>query len=380
MMFRFASMAATALSLFISTAVFAVDVLEVEGTGAIQAGDTVKARRDAVDNLMRGAMRASLDTALSEGLKNSYGSMIEDNLVARFATFVKDYRILNEVGEAGTYRVKARVNLDQEKLRTELRAHGLLPLELEKPLALFFVAEPSKTGVRAWWRDSSPQSISVAGAGMQDSLTQRLGGTPLLVANWRKVMQESSQQPLREVFEKLRAPNSNGAPEDFAKAAETIRAAYVVFGTLENETRGCDLQVMRVEDRKFVGRLSLTASEFSQAGLDSGTRRLDAVVWRVAGLMLRDWLDRWQVERRLVVSFRGVQDLRAYGEVLKALRAVTEINSLQEERFMRRTAMVRLGFSKKPEELVALLKRQPYFRDHATFTVRDEKSIEADLQ
>jgi hypothetical protein len=85
-------------------------------------------------------------------------------------------------------------------------------------------------------------------------------------------------------------------------------------------------------------------------------------------------LDRWQVERRLIVRFSGVRDLRQYNDLQQLLGSLPDVTSWREEYFQRQTVAFRLGVAKSAEQIAAHLRQMPYLRS-ATVTQEDDKHL-----
>lgn len=357
----------------------------VEGSGEIKAGDTLQARNQAVASMLKSALSNSVGKLMNGNAEEYYGAMLEDNLFGHAQAFIKTFRIEEELGEASIFRVRAKVDVDGEKLTQELRNHGLigLPNNLQKPKLLFFIQQPlSKAGNSwGWWLDMAQLPPNY----VQDFFKTRLERMPLQLIDWRSLLMMKAGPEVDEALKAIKN-NTTASTDQFLKLGTAIQADYIVFGTASADLQECDLQVARTEDLKFVGRLSMSGPTWRQlnfpapAGPTGSMRRLDAIVYRLVGMVLANWQDRWQIERRVLVHFSNVEDLKTYTEIIKAFSTFNFITAVHEDFFERHSFSVKLAMDKTATELAPLLEKLPILKNRTQIVAKDEKTIEVTLR
>ena len=299
------------------------------GVGQIKAGDTVAARREALDNLMRAALRASLDQVLDVKIGEKFGSLLEENLVSRAAQFVRNYTVQGELSEGTSYRMQARVDVNQDKLLLELKRHGFAASDLARPRL-------------------------------------RLDMDPLLQTNLAALLAQLQ-------FQLVQGPVKSSATAPVTLAPVALSAAdYVISGTMPATLNQGELLVVRVEDQKFVGQV--TAPMLQQK------MKMDQLLYIVGGMVMSDWMDRWQIEQRVLLHITGVDDVRTYSDILAQIRSFPEIQSVQEQVFARNRLTLRLGVQQKAIQVLNLFRRKPEFINRFGWLVKDERTLEAQLK
>jgi hypothetical protein len=356
----------------------------VEGVGEIVSGNTVKARKEAVEGVMRQAMELTLQAQISPDLRATYQKMISNHLVGNYSRYVKNYRIHSERAEGTVYRVRASVVLDEARIVNELKNHGFVrPALLEQtakpPTVVMFIADRSekKDEVihQTWWA-SDEAKIAFA----QDQIRTRLAKSPLQIFSRRRTSSAIEKSGMTSVLERMREAGYRFNQTDLLELSDKIGASYLVFGIVENEFAGCNLIVMQTAERKKVGQLKLSESFFKDRRMIEGSDKLDAVGYELMGLIFKDWVKEWEVDTRLTASFYPVNSIARYRKILSTLAEVKEISEVQESSFSRQMVELRFISRLSSAALSKKLAAISYFRRKASVKSTGPRAIEAVFQ
>jgi hypothetical protein len=141
-----------ALGLVSPASAWAAEEVEVEGVAAVVNDDVAIARDRAIDDAKRKAVEQVAGTQVSSESITENFQLVEDKIYSRAAGFVKNYKIVSELKDAGgVYRVKIKANVD-----TKAVAENLDQIFQEKPRVIVMVAEQNvgSKGFSYWWGNS----------------------------------------------------------------------------------------------------------------------------------------------------------------------------------------------------------------------------------
>ena len=346
-----------------------------EGFGEIKSRDTRKARSQAVKNVMRGAMDATLRKNIKASIQSKYKDMLDRHVVQQYDLYVKDYRIVREVAEGTSYRVQAQVNLDQDKLLDDLKAHGLVKSDLATPKVLAFIKDVSKTGEHAWWVKQKQKPGTPVGGYTQDRLLQRLRGLPLQLYARPSLKKAMQQPPLAEIFQS----EASGmlSEEVLLQVAKKIKSAYLIHGKLHDDFSTGSIHVVDVMDNTRVANLVFTDRTWKNFRVKTPEERLDSIVYHIIGAIHGSWVKRWQQDEHIVLKVVELTKLNAYRKLFAKLKKVRQITHMKEHAFSYKTVELHLVASINAKQLARVLqKKNKKFR----FQHQGSKVIEAKLK
>ena len=353
----------------------------LEGIGKIVGGNTVKARKAAVEGVMKQAMEGALQKRVAPGLRTAYQEMISTYLVGNYNRYVKNYRIRSERAEGAVYRVRASVVLDEERITDELKNHGFVkPVVLEQtatpPITVMFIADRRKKGEeiehRTWWTDTKLQ-----GGYAQDNLRARLSKVPMKTLSRKRTNSLITENGMTPILERMRQAGFRFNQTDLLELSDKIGATYLVFGVIENDFAACNLVVMQVEQRKKIGQLKLSDTFFEDRRTKDQPGRLDAISYELLGLIFRDWVKKWEADTRLTASFYPVTSIARYRKILSTLGEFKEISEVQESVFAQQKVELRFKSRLSAKALSKKLARNGYFRRKADIKSAGPRALEA---
>lgn len=137
-----------------------------EGVGAILAGDVALARDRAVKDAQRNAVELTVGVLIDAKTINHNYTLIKDEIYARSAGYVQDYKILEEWQETGLLRVIIQARVTTAPLQKDL---DRVIEAVERPRILFMVSQQDigENQSKAWWEGTAGMGRLVAEATLQ---------------------------------------------------------------------------------------------------------------------------------------------------------------------------------------------------------------------
>ena len=99
---------------------------ETQGAGSIKAGNLAQARRDAIQDALRGAVIQAVAGMLTESETKNAAKILGEAVYKDAERYVQTYRITGEYPGYGAYKVALRATVATEELARDLRVLGLL--------------------------------------------------------------------------------------------------------------------------------------------------------------------------------------------------------------------------------------------------------------
>lgn len=99
---------------------------EAEGIGTIKAGDLSRARQDAIQDALRGAVARAVAGKLSEAEAKKAAKILRDTIYADAERYVQTYRITGEYPGHTAYKVVLRATIAEDGILRDLAALGIL--------------------------------------------------------------------------------------------------------------------------------------------------------------------------------------------------------------------------------------------------------------
>jgi hypothetical protein len=143
-----------------------VRTVTAEGVGAVLAGDMALARDRAIKDAQRNAVELTVGVLIEAKTINHNYTLIKDEIYARSAGYVQDYKILEEWQETGLLRVIIQARVTTALLQKDL---DRVIESVERPRILFMVSQQDigENRSKAWWGGTEGTGLLVAEATLQ---------------------------------------------------------------------------------------------------------------------------------------------------------------------------------------------------------------------
>jgi hypothetical protein len=332
-----------------------------------------------------GNVSAAREKAISDSLVTAVALMIEDllqldSLVDNFAqlnelvldrknTFVRDYKVLTEAARGKSYRVLVKATVSGEKISKQLSDAGILRTRTTLPRVLFLVVEKN---VREplpifWWSAEDAYFVSVS----ERVMAERLKEAGFEIIDHRGLR----EKPLVnwDDFDKPALTD-----QEAAKLGASLKADVVVLATsmASHSTNVMGSSAMRSFNGTVTARAIRTDSaepmfDFTRTAVAAneddiiGGKEALANVGDLAGQELAQQLAIvWQRQagRPAVVelSIQGTSNLASYVKFRKALNTISGVEGIQVKEIKPNEATLLVEYKGKAKDLAAALMLQNF--------------------
>jgi hypothetical protein len=340
----------------------------VIGAATVYGGNVSAAREKAISNSLVTAVALMIGDLLQvDSLVDNF-PQLNELLLDRKNTYVRDYKVLTEMTRDKSYRVLVKATVSGEKISKRLSEAGILRTKTTLPRVLFLVAEKN---VREplpifWWSAEDASFISVA----ETAMAERLFEVGFEIVDHRG----AREQPLVNWadFDKWALTD-----KEAAALGAALKANVVVLAT---STASLSTNVMGSGMRSFNGTVALRAIR-----TDSGELMLDfnrsataasendivggkealANVGALAGQALAEQLSVvWQRQagRPAVVemSIVGTGHLASYVKLRKSLNSIPGVEGIRVKEIKPNEATLLVEYKGKAKDLASALMLQNF--------------------
>ncbi len=332
----------------------------------------------------RGNVSAAREKAISDSLVTAVALMIEDllqldSLVDNFPqlnellldrknTFVRDYKVLTEAARGKSYRVLVKATVSGEKLAKQLADAGILRTRTTLPRVLFLVVEKS---VREplpifWWSADDANFVSVS----ETAMAEHLRGAGFEIIDHRGLR----QKPLInwDDFDKPTLTDQEAATLGASLKADVVVLATSmaspstnVMGSAMRSFNGTvTARAIRTDSAEPMFNLTRTAAAANEDDIIGGKEAL-ANVGNLAGQELAQQLTFvWQRQagRPAVVelSIQGTSHLASYVKFRKSLNTISGVEGIRVKEIKSNEATLLVEYKGKAKDLAAALMLQNF--------------------
>ena len=340
----------------------------VIGAATVYSGNVSAAREKAISNSLVTAVALMISDLLQmDSLVDNFPKLNE-LLLDRKNTYVRDYKVLTEMTRDKSYRVLVKATVSGEKISKRLSEAGVLRTKTTLPRVLFLVAEKN---VREplpifWWSAEDASFVSIA----ETAMAERLSEAGFEIVDHRGIR----EQPLINWadFDKWTLTD-----KEAATLGAAIKADVVVLATstasLSTNVMGSGmrsfngtvaLRAIRTDSGELMLDFSRTATAANENDIVGGKEAL-ANVGVLAGQALAEQLTVvWhrQAGRPAVVelSILGTGHLASYVKLRKSLNSIPGVEGIRVKEIKPNEATLLVEYKGKAKDLASAMMLQNF--------------------
>ena len=359
----------------------------VIGAATVYSGNVSAAREKAISNSLVTAVALMIADLLQvDSLVDNF-PQLNELILDRKNTYVRDYKVLTEVSRGKSYRVAVKATVSGEKISKRLSDAGILRTKTTLPRVLFLVAEKN---VREplpifWWSAEDANFVSVSETAMAERLKE---------AGFEIVDHRGAREKSLVSWNDFDKPTLSD--REAATLGASLKADVVVLATstasLSTNSMGSGMRsfngtitarAIRTDSAELMLDFARTAVAANENDITGGKEAL-ANVGDQAGRELAEQLAVvWQRQagRPAVVELNiiGTGHLASYVKLRKALNSISGVEGIRVKEIKPNEAALLVEYKGKTKDLAAALMLQNFKSFGITISEVTDNSLRIEL-
>ena len=359
----------------------------VIGAATVYGGNVSAAREKAISDSLVTAVALMIEDLLQlDSLVDNF-PQLNELLLDRKNTFVRDYKVLTEAARGNSYRVLVKATVAGEKLSKQLADAGILRTRTTLPRVLFLVVEKS---VREplpifWWSADDANFVSVS----ETAMAEHLRGAGFEIIDHRDSREKSLIN--WDDFDKPTLTDQEAATLGASLKADVVVLATSmaspstnVMGSAMRSFNGTvTARAIRTDSAEPMFNLTRTAAAANEDDIIGGKEAL-ANVGNLAGQELAQQLTVvWQRQAGrpalVELSIQGTSHLASYVKFRKSLNTISGVEGIRVKEIKSNEATLLVEYKGKAKDLAAALMLQNFKSFGINISVVTINSIRIEL-
>lgn len=340
----------------------------VIGAATVYSGNVSAARENAIANSLDTAVTLMIGDLLQvDSLVDNF-AQINELLLDRTKTFVRDYKVLTEAARGKSYRVVVEATVSGEKISQQLSDAGILRTRTTLPRVLFLVAEKNVSEPLPifWWSAEDSNFVSVSETGMAERLKEagfeiidHRGAREKPLVNW-----SNFDKPA--LTDQEAAALGAGLKADVVVLATSIASLSAnVMGSATRSFNGTvTVRAIRTDSAELMFNFSRTAVAANEDDIIGGKDALANVGDQAGRELAEQLVVVWQRQAGrpalVELSIQGTGHLASYVKFRKALNTISGVEGIQVKEIKPSEATLLVEYQGKGKDLAAALMLQNF--------------------
>ena len=331
-----------------------LETITVYGESPIYDGKVVPARKRALEDAFRTAVRKVIGTMVTAESYTQNAISIDDSIVTKAKGYIKTYEILEEQTNKGSILLKAKVVVSVEPIRDDLTAMKILIESMGNPRVVVLIDEEGQETVRH----------SYAASQITKALTDKAF---YIVDPFSK-----GNLTEKEILNAFKKGDFRGLDSDKLKADILM----VGKGRVENVTNvglaglvgsivNLDMKVIRIETGKIITEQSIRMNGVGANSESSYKDAFSKAGEKISGLLINEITKVWGaslLNGRDVILEVSVDDYMKLKDFKRRISQLFGVRQVNQQSFKNGKALFRLRFTGSPQTLADIISTT-YFMD-----------------
>ena len=340
----------------------------VIGAATVYGGNVSAAREKAISNSLVTAVALMIADLLQvDSLVDNF-PQLNELLLDRKNTYVRDYKVLTEMARGQSYRVMVKATVSGEKISKRLSEAGILRTKTTLPRVLFLVAEKN---VREplpifWWSAEDAGFVSVAETAMAERLFEagfeivdHRGARGQSLVNWTEF-----DKPALTDREAAALGASLKADVVILATSNASLSTNIMGSGMRSFNGTVALRAIRTDSGELMLDFNRSATAANENDIVGGKEAL-ANVGALAGQALAEQLAAvWQRQagRPAVVelSIVGTGHLASYVKLRKSLNSIPGVEGIRVKEIKPNEATLLVEYKGKAKDLASAMMLQNF--------------------
>ncbi|MCP4631698.1 MAG: hypothetical protein GY855_02135 [candidate division Zixibacteria bacterium] len=359
--------------IFIPALLFAQDdvTLQSTGMGVVVAGDTGKARDDAINDALRKSVEQAMGTMISAESIVENSMLIQDNIYSKTQGYVKSFEIVSEGLSSNipnVYEATITATVSEADIKSDLVALGILMQRKGLPRMMVMIEEHNLTH-HDYIRDG--YDLNTAEQAIQEIFRDK---------GFRFVDQQTAFQNIKKSSQSaaVRGDDNAAAAIGNQSGAEVIITGKAIskkanvnasLGGMISIQANVNLRAIRTDNADIIGTAAKHAPQVHiddvTGGVMSIQKATKAAAEELAGKIVATWSEDLASGMRIEVTFHNVQSFSQLSDLKFVLQDyVRNVKSVDQRSFGGGTAVFDVETTSTAPDIAASLteKENPNFK------------------
>jgi len=366
--FRWSLIITLALILFAASVSFGQGNvnLQVKGMGVITAGDTGKARDDAINDALRKAVEQAMGTIISAESIVENSILIQDNIYSKTQGYVKSFNIVSE-GKSpdmpNVYEVTIDATVSAADLKNDLVALGILMQRKGLPRMMVIIEEHNLSN-----RDYIREGYDLNTAEQTLMETFRSKGFQFVDQQtaFNNIQKSARQAALRGDTKAAASIGSQSGAEVIITGKAISKKAEVnaKLGGMISVQANVNLRAIRTDNADIIGTASEHAAQVHIDEITGGVMAIQKATKSAAEILAAEIADTWSTDlasgMRVAVTFHNVKSFTELNDLKFAIQDyVRGVKSVDQRQFGGGVAIFDVQTTSTAMDIASALKDKP---------------------